>query len=159
MFSHIPKSEPPVLIGLTTKSVKKVMFEPPAAVDLVLCFQGRSLADGPWTSTDGPCSQNGSSTDGPLSSADGRSSTDGRSFPNESCQDGPEPSTDGHGLLWMARVLPSSCPRMAGEPDLKQEGGDVRLYIKMGARAASSRSSTNGPQVVRGWPNRCTYRR
>ena len=26
----------------------------------------------------------------------------------------------------------------------------------MGARAASSRSSTDGPLVVRGWPNRCT---
>ena len=32
----------------------------------------------------------------------------------------------------------------------KQEGGDVPLYIKMGARAASSRPSTDGPLVVRG---------
>ena len=87
------------------------------------------------------------------------SSTDGRSSPNESSQDGPQSSTDGHGRLRMARVLPLSRPRMAGESDRKQGGGDVPLYIKMGARAASSRSSTDGPLVVRGWPNRCTYRR
>ena len=33
----------------------------------------------------------------------------------------------------------------------KQGGGDVPQYIKMAARAASSRLSTDDPQVVRGW--------
>ena len=33
-------------------------------------------------------------------------------------------------LLWIARVLLSSRHRMAGEPDRKQEGGDVPLYVK-----------------------------
>ena len=100
-------------------------------------------------------------------SADGRSSPHVRYFPNVSSKDAPESSTDGPGRLRMARVLILSRPRMAGEPDRKQEGGDVPLYIKMAARAASSRlstdsssrSSTDGPHVVRGWPNWCAYRR
>ena len=74
-------------------------------------------------------------------------------------------STDGHrvvhgwpeGVHGWPKVLPSSRPRMAGVQ--KQGGGDVPQYIKMAARAASSRLSTDGPLVVRGWPNRCTYRR
>ena len=58
---------------------------------------------------------------------------------------------------------PLGRPRMARG----KGGGDVPQYIKMAARAASFRlsadrpwrSSTDGPQVVRGWPNRCAYRR
>ena len=46
-----------------------------------------------------------------------------------------------------------------GWRDQKQGGGDVPRYIKMAARAASARLSADGLQVVRGWPNRCTYRR
>ena len=72
--------------------------------------------------------------------------------------------------LRMARVLPSSHPWMAGEPDRKQEGGDVPLYIIMEARAASSRlstdslsrTSTDGPPGYRGplWRNdRCRWTR
>ena len=102
VFSHIPKSEPPVLIDLTTKSVKTVVFEPPAAVDLVLCSQGCPLADGPRSSPDGPrSSPDGprSSTDGPRSSTDGpRSSTDGpwsSTDGTRSSTDGPRSSTDG----------------------------------------------------------------
>ena len=45
-------------------------------------------------------------------------------------------SQDGRSHLRMARVLLSSRPRMAGEPDLKQGGGDVHLYIKMAVIAA-----------------------
>ena len=55
------------------------------------------------------------------------------------------------------KVLPASRPRMAGVQ--KQGGGDVPQYIKMAARAASSRLSTDDPQVVRGCPNQCTNRR
>ena len=70
-----------------------------------------------------------------------------RSSPNgpRSSQDGPESSTDGHGCLRMARVLPFSRPRMAGEPDRKLGGGDVHLYNKMAARAASSTMLTDSP--------------
>ena len=47
----------------------------------------------------------------------------------------------------MARALPSSCPRMPGEPDRKQESSDIPLFIKMGARAArSSRWHIGGRQ-------------
>ena len=54
-------------------------------------------------------------------------------------------------------------PRMARG----KGGGDVPWYINMVARAASfrlsmdspCRSSTDGPQVVHGWPNRSAYRR
>ena len=48
-------------------------------------------------------------------------------------------------VVQMARVLPSSRPRMAGEPDRKQGGGDGPLYIKMAARAAPSRLSSDSP--------------
>ena len=47
VHSRNPLSELSVLIDLTTKSVKKVMFGPPAAVDLVLCSTRSSACGWP----------------------------------------------------------------------------------------------------------------
>ena len=99
VFSHIPKSEPLVLIDLTTKSVKKVIIEPPAAVDLVLCSTRSSACGRPVVVYGWPVVVYG-----------------WPKFPKRVVSRWPGVI---YGWPW-SRVLPSSHPRMAGEPDRKQ---------------------------------------